>query len=37
LIALPKPARDGEAARRLWDAAEEMTGVRLSDTMLVTA
>ena len=37
LIGLPKPARDGEAARRLWDAAEEMTGVRWSDTMLVTA
>jgi NAD(P)-dependent dehydrogenase (short-subunit alcohol dehydrogenase family) len=37
LIGLPKPARDGGAARRLWDAAEEMTGVRLVDTMLVTA
>jgi len=26
LIPLPKPARDADAARRLWDAAEEMTG-----------
>jgi NAD(P)-dependent dehydrogenase (short-subunit alcohol dehydrogenase family) len=28
LIPLPKPALDAEAARKLWDLSEEMTGVR---------
>lgn len=27
LISLPKPARDANAARRLWDIAEQLTGV----------
>jgi NAD(P)-dependent dehydrogenase (short-subunit alcohol dehydrogenase family) len=27
-VPLPKAARDNEAARRLWDLAEELTGVR---------
>jgi hypothetical protein len=37
LIGLPKPARDGSAARRLWDVAEGETGVRFLDAMPVTA
>jgi NAD(P)-dependent dehydrogenase (short-subunit alcohol dehydrogenase family) len=28
LIPLPKPARDGEAARKLWDISEKLTGVQ---------
>jgi len=28
LIPIPKPACDEAAARRLWDLAEEQTGVR---------
>jgi len=31
LISLPKPARDEAAARRLWDVAEQLTGVAWPD------
>lgn len=36
-VSIPKPARDAEAARKLWEISEELTGARWSAAAAATA